>query len=170
MSEPIVQHDKDEKKVLRSTAVDVTKTDFENGYLGDVLLRMKKALSERDDGVALAAPQIGEPIKVFIVSGKIFDPSQSKTPIDDLVFINPKIIKLSKKLMEMEEGCLSVSNIYGKVKRSDSAVIEAQNEMGEKMTIEGTDLLSQIFQHECDHLNGILFIDKATDLHEPKNE
>jgi peptide deformylase len=61
----------------------------------------------------------------------------------------------------MEEGCLSVRSFYGKVKRSKEITIEAYNEKGEKKKYEARGLLAQIFQHEIDHLQGILFIDKA---------
>jgi peptide deformylase len=66
----------------------------------------------------------------------------------------------------MTEGCLSVRPLYGKVRRATRATIEAYNENGKKFTKEGVGLLAHIFQHETDHLNGILFIDKAKNLQE----
>ena len=88
----------------------------------------------------------------------------SKYP--DLVFINPKITKLSKKKVNVPEGCLSVRWLYGDVKRSSNATIEAYDENGKKITRGAGGLLAQIFQHETDHLNGVLFIDKARNLQE----
>ena len=167
MKGAIVQHDKDTKNVLRNKARAITKDDFETGLVKAVLAKMASALASRSDGVALAAPQIGESLNMFIVSGKIFDTKQSTGPTPDLVFINPTIKKLSKETIDMEEGCLSVADLYGKVKRSKTALLKAQDATGKDITIEGTGLLAQIFQHECDHLHGVLFIDKAFDLHPP---
>jgi peptide deformylase len=70
----------------------------------------------------------------------------------------------------MEEGCLSVRWVYGKTKRADKAMVEAYNERGHKFVRQGSGLLAQIYQHEIDHLNGILFIDKASHLVEIKPE
>lgn len=88
-----------------------------------------------------------------------------KDPIPpDLIFFNPKIIKLSKTKKKVPEGCLSVRWLYGNVSRSTKAFIEAYNEKGEKVSRGASGLLAQIFQHEIDHLNGILFIDTAEDI------
>ena len=73
---------------------------------------------------------------------------------------------LSKKRQILDEGCLSVRPLFGKVERSEKATVTAYDENGKKFTRGGSGLLAQIFQHEIDHLNGILFIDKATDLKE----
>ena len=100
-------------------------------------------------------------MQIFIVSKKVV-PRAS----DDLVFINPKITKFSKKKKMMEEGCLSVRWIYGNVERSTNVTLEAYDENGEKVTRGAGGLLAHIFQHEVDHLNGILFIDKAVDTFE----
>ncbi len=89
---------------------------------------------------------------------------ENLTKYSDMVFINPKIIKISKETEEMEEGCLSVRYLYGKVKRSKKAMVEAYDENGKRFKKGGSGILAQIFQHETDHLDGILFIDKATGL------
>jgi peptide deformylase len=100
----------------------------------------------------------GTPVEKFL--GEI----ERKNP--DLVFINPVFKKISKDKKNISEGCLSVRPIYGKVRRATRVTVEAHNEHGIKFTMEGTGLLAQIFQHETDHLDGILFIDKARDMHE----
>lgn len=89
----------------------------------------------------------------------------------DVVFINPRILKHSRKTEWMEEGCLSVRYLYGKVKRSEKVLITATNENGVEFEMGGSGLLAQIFQHETDHLDGTLFIDKAKDLQDipPEN-
>lgn len=153
--------------ILRKTARAVMGNDITGKKIQDVLERMKAALASQDDGVAIAAPQIGESLRIFVVSKKVFKiDKEAGNDRDDLVFINPTITKLSRDKKEVPEGCLSVRYFYGNVLRSTKAVIEAWNEKGEKFERGASGLLAQIFQHETDHLNGILFIDKAKDLEE----
>ncbi len=104
------------------------------------------------DGVGLAAPQIGILKRLVVID--LYD---EKGPIK---LVNPKIVK-EKGTQEVEEGCLSFPNQFGKVIRPEEVVIEALNENGEKIKIEGEGLLAQAIAHEIDHLEGILFIDKV---------
>lgn len=159
--------------VLRKVAHPVEHTEFGAAALRADIAAMQKALHGEDDGVAIAAPQIGISKRIFIVSGKTLGMLKSGKSYEDLaeedelpdwVFINPVIVKLSRKKMMLEEGCLSVRWLYGKVKRSEKARVRAQDEEGASFTVDGSGLLAQIFQHEIDHLDGILFIDKAVDL------
>lgn len=155
--------------ILRQKARDVPISQITKPEIQKIISEMKDALATQDDGVAIAAPQIGEPLRIFVVSGKILAAQNKKNKIanidtSDLVFINPKIVKLSRKKDFMEEGCLSVRWLYGKVKRSENATVEAYNEKGQKITRGASGLLAQIFQHEVDHLEGVLFIDKAKDV------
>ncbi len=154
----IVQKD---DPVLRQKAKNVPVAEISSPKIKKVLSDMEESLNSQDDGVAIAAPQIGIPLRIFVVSKKI---SQKKS--DHLVFINPKILKLSKKKNIVPEGCLSVRWLYGDVKRSTNASVEAYNENGKKFTRGAGGLLAQIFQHEIDHLDGVLFIDKADNLQE----
>lgn len=105
------------------------------------------------DGVGLAAPQIGLSIDVVVI-----DVGEGIIEL-----INPKIIE-REGMVEDTEGCLSVPGIYGTVERSERVVVEYQNRFGKKRTLEGTGLLARAIQHELDHLDGILFIDKVTSL------
>lgn len=164
-----------EEPVLRKIAEPVPLESIGSKELNKVLEDMKQALASQDDGVAIAAPQIGYSLRIFIVSKKV--PSiineENKTFTEgeknedlgkDMVFINPVIKKASRERKIVEEGCLSVRYLYGKVSRATKIKIEAYDENGKKFERGGTGLLAQIFQHETDHLDGILFIDKATDL------
>lgn len=183
-----------EEKVLRKIAKEVPITSITTPKIKKILKEMSASLATQDDGVAIAAPQIGYSLRIFVVSGKIFeaefskrglsqddgprgsaprargdsDPSEkdSAVRIKDIVFINPVISKLSRDKEWMPEGCLSVRPIYGKTYRSKKALVTAYDENGKKFTRGGSGLLAQIFQHETDHLNGILFIDHAKDLKE----
>ena len=155
----IVQKD---APVLRETAKEVALEDIGSVKLNKILKDMSEALGTQHDGVAIAAPQIGVPLRIFVISGKILADEGDNTP--DRVFINPEIVKLSRKKEEMDEGCLSVRWKYGTVKRSEKATIKAYDQNGDLFTYNATGLLSQIFQHETDHLDGVLFIDKAKNL------
>lgn len=152
-------------KLLRETALEVPIKDVRTKKIQTLIARMSKVLHKEKDGVAIAAPQIGASLRIFIINGRILSLKKKIVEIlPDLVFINPKILKLSKKKQVMEEGCLSVRWLYGKVKRSEKATVRAYDEHGKIFTKGASGLLAQAFQHEVDHLNGILFIDKARDL------
>lgn len=173
-----------EEKVLKKIAKEVRINDIKSIKTKRVLKEMSEALKSQGDGVAIAAPQIGYSMRIFLVSGKIFAKNFAKNredgllnqdnvvekvaeeKIKDLVFINPKISKLSREKEWMPEGCLSVRPLYGKTFRSKKATVTAYDKDGKKFTRGASGLLAQIFQHETDHLNGILFIDHAKDVKE----
>jgi peptide deformylase len=161
---------KDEKE-LRRTSREVPISDIQSGKIQRVISSMSEALAKEEDGVAIAAPQIGEHIRLFIVSGRVLarigrkkKGTDDSITVRDAVFINPVLLKSSQKKQTVEEGCLSLRYLYGKVRRAARVTIEARDEKGNKITRSASGLLAQIFQHEIDHLNGELFIDKATDL------
>ncbi len=158
-----------EDATLRKTAKEVILADISGTKIKKLIEDMKQALLEQDDGVAIAAPQIGVSLRIFVVSGRVFG---QKRHLPDVVFINPKIIKMSKDKKSMPEGCLSVRWLYGKTKRASKVSVEALNEDGKAFTYNGSGLMAQIFQHEVDHLDGILFIDHAKHIKEmpPKED
>ncbi len=164
-----------EEKVLHKVSSEILVKDIKTPKIKKVLKEMAESLRAQPDGVAIAAPQIGYSLRIFLVSGKVFDSNfvrgkgmpDGKAPLaPDLVFINPKISKLSREKDWVPEGCLSVRWLYGKTFRSKKATVSAYDEHGKKFTRGGSGLLAQIFQHETDHLNGILFSDHAKDLKE----
>jgi peptide deformylase len=202
-----------EEKVLRKIAKEVLITDIKTNKIKKILEEMSEALKSQNDGVAIAAPQIGYSLRIFLVSGKVFEPdfakeresqlnatdqkekfnlaveppSNSETlnfsqrsdlenskrsdlgeKYPDQIFINPKITKLSREKNWLPEGCLSVRPLFGKTFRSTKATAIAYDENGKKITRGASGLLAQIFQHETDHLNGILFIDHAKEIKEEK--
>jgi peptide deformylase len=167
VNDTIIQVTEEEHNPLRAISRDVTKEEYNSVYLRDVITSMKQALMREHDGVAIAAPQIGIGLRLFVVAPSSYEENAKHKP---LVFINPKIIKRSKKTAIMQEGCLSVRWIYGKTKRSVACTIEAYDEDGKKFTYGGNGLLAHIFQHETDHLDGILFIDHGFDLEEYTEE
>lgn len=106
------------------------------------------------DGVGLAAPQIGKSIRLIVVRYKD----------NNLIIINPKIIKRSLLKDWDEEGCLSVPGVFGYVKRCKKITVKYLDESGRERKLSAEGLLARIIQHEIDHLDGILFIDKAKNL------
>ena len=167
---PEIRQQKD--PILHTKAEPVPLSLIGSPQLNTILTDMVTAMSTQRDGVAIAAPQIGIPLQIFIVSGTTLSKADKEytSGTDDLVFINPKITKLSKEKQILEEGCLSVRWLYGTVSRSIKASIQALNEKGEKIERGASGLLAQIFQHETDHLNGILFTDKAIEVWEMTEE
>lgn len=146
-------------QVLRRMAVPVAALEVKSKYIKALIAEMKDAIHREEDAVAIAAPQLGESVRIFVVSKKV-----NKKFEDDLVFINPEIIRLGKNKGVMQEGCLSVRWKYGDVKRATTASVRALNAEGNEFVMNGRGLLAQIFQHEIDHLNGILFIDTAKNI------
>lgn len=166
-----------EDKVLRQITKEIPVREITTPKIKKILKEMSSALKSQSDGVAIAAPQIGYKLSIFVVSGKIFhkdfvrgekefEKILNKDIPKDLVFINPKILKLSKEKDWLPEGCLSVRWLYGKTHRSKKATIAAYDENGKKFQRGASGLLAQIFQHETDHLKGVLFIDHAKDIKE----
>lgn len=166
--------------VLRKEATEVPLSKIKSAHIQKVLKDMAAALNTQDDGVALAAPQIGVPLRIFIVAKAVLkmpeQEGEGQASMEDrrklkqeqgyLTFINPVITKLSREKATLDEGCLSVRPLYGKIKRSKKAAIRAYDERGNLFLRGASGLLAQIFQHETDHLEGILFTDKATELRE----
>ncbi len=164
-------------KILRKKSEKIPLDKIGSKKIKGIIEKMKKAVDSRDDGVAIAAPQIGETIRMFLVSKKAFkiiygkkDPlaqvsppedAEGKKKYEDKIFINPELTKISKEKANVEEGCLSIKEICGLVERSKKTTIKAYDENGKLFTMGGSGLMAQIFQHEMDHLDGVLFTDKT---------
>ena len=152
--------------VQRGIAAPVSEDMFGSEPLAKIIADMADALDSQSDGVAIAAPQIGVPLRIFLVryDRTVERPSESSLPVDVGVYINPRFVKASRRREEMDEGCLSVRGYYGKTLRHQRATIEARDEQGRKFERGAGGLLAQAFQHEYDHLDGVLFIDHAHEL------
>lgn len=153
-----------EHPVLHQIAEEVPLDAITSFKIQKVLKDMRSALDaynvEGMNGVAIAAPQIGIPLRIFLVHDTSTDHTEPAT-IPDIIAINPRITKLSKRTHVVGEGCLSVGDNYGAVSRATHATLRAYDENGKEFERGASGLLAQIFQHEVDHLDGILFIDKA---------
>lgn len=170
MAKDLIVQDPD--PVLRQVAAAVPKKDIGSPALQKIIKKMHAALAPEKYGVAIAAPQIGVGLRMFVVAGRVFkeeveegEKDTAPTP-PNRVYINPEITRASRKKLEESEGCLSVRSIYGTVMRHEKVTLKAIDENGHAVVENASGLLGHIFQHEVDHLNGILFIDKAKDLHE----
>jgi len=105
------------------------------------------------DGVGLAAPQVGVLLRLFVVTA------------DDgvrRVFINPRITAMSETIVTKEEGCLSIPGIFGDVPRPEAVTVQAQDARGRRFTLEADGMLARVIQHENDHLEGVLYLDRTS--------
>ncbi len=113
-------------------------------------------IMKEERGLGLAAPQVGASKRIFVTEG------ESEEGGDELIFINPKFILVDGLLESSEEGCLSLPDIRGTVRRQPHVIVEAQDLQGQSFTLEGSDLMARCWQHEMDHLDGILIIDRMS--------
>jgi peptide deformylase len=109
-------------------------------------------------GIGLAAPQVGVPLRIFVA-----DLSVGRNPQDLLVFVNPEFVAHEGTQHE-EEGCLSLPGFTAHVARPARVVVRGLDRHGRELEVEGTDLLARCFQHEMDHLEGTLFVDRLRGL------
>jgi peptide deformylase len=136
--------------VLRQKAQPVVTFDEALQRLIDDLIETMYAAP----GVGLAAPQVGVSLQLFVV-----DVSGGRDPHALMTFINPEIVAAEGRTRE-EEGCLSVPGVYGPTPRSEKVLLRGMNRVGEVIEVEGEGLLARAFQHETDHLQGLLFFDR----------
>ncbi len=147
---------------LREPSKEVTKVSKKiQDLVNDMLETMYSA-----NGVGLAAPQIGINLRIFVI-----DVSSENEPLNPQVFINPKIIKKSGSICS-QEGCLSFPEVYTEVKRAENVMVKAIDLKGRSFVLEAKDgtLLARAIQHEFDHLNGVLFVDRCTDEDKTEQE
>ncbi|MBX3119978.1 MAG: peptide deformylase [Fimbriimonadaceae bacterium] len=134
-------------KVLRQKCEPVKKVDKKTNELID---RMLKAMKDAN-GIGLAAPQLGIPLRVIVVAVGKMKP---------LALINPVITSAAGEEIG-EEGCLSIPGLYGEVKRAATVEVEGYDRKGRRVGFEMNELAARVVQHEVDHLDGVLFIDKV---------
>lgn len=173
----------DGTKILREVAKPVPEELFGSAKLAHIIADMTELLDPELEGVALAAPQIGVPYRIFIVrkdrtlpiphpdtQGEIPAPETKAVVPQVDVYINPEIVKTSRKRGYADEGCLSVRGVYGTTFRHERVTLKARTVDGAHFIRGAGGLMAQIFEHEIDHLNGILFIDHAEKLFNVSHE
>ncbi len=149
--------------VLRRKAHKVTDFGKDTQNLIDDMIE-----TMRDEpGVGLAAPQVNISLQLIVIEYPEDDSVEEPKP-KVFVMANPKIIARSEETVMGIEGCLSVPNLFGEVERTQEIVVQGLNRHGKKQKIHAKGWLARIFQHEMDHLNGVLFVDVAEKLYQPE--
>jgi peptide deformylase len=148
--------------ILRRKAHKVEKIDSDlKTLIADMIDTMRVA-----PGVGLAAPQVGVPSRVIVV--EFGDENDEEVPKKLYTLINPEITFPSEEKVSGIEGCLSVPGLLGEVERYTKAVVRGKNRQGKPVKITAEGWLARIFQHEIDHLDGILYPDRATKVWKPE--
>ena len=152
------------EEVLRQKAqpVEVFNEDLEK-LIDDMVETMREA-----PGVGLAAPQIGISKRIIVV--EFGDEEDDTLPKQLYVMINPEIVKQSRDAVPGIEGCLSVPGFIGNVNRSSVVTVRGQDIHGKPIKVRAQGWLARIFQHEIDHINGVLYTDRAEDIWRPEDE
>lgn len=150
--------------VLRQKALPVDRFDDELQALIDNMIETMRAAP----GVGLAAPQIGVSKQVIVV--EFGDEDDETIPEQLFILVNPEIVRQSDEKVIGIEGCLSVPGIVGQVERSQVVTVRGQDQTGKKVKIRAQGWLARIFQHEIDHINGILYTDRADQIWQPEDE
>lgn len=155
--------------VLRRKAQKVTQFDEKlQTLIDDMIETMRQA-----PGVGLAAPQVGVLEQVIVVEYFEKEEDEEREDAENApkrlyVVVNPEITRTSTETVTGPEGCLSIPGYMGEVERFQSITVKGQNRRGQPVTLRLKDWTARIFQHEIDHLNGILFTDRATKIWKPE--
>lgn len=157
--------------VLRRKAHPVKKFDKDlHTLIDDMVETMREA-----PGVGLAAPQIGLSEQLLVIEYYEREPEEDEEENEELpkkvwAIINPEIVKASNEKVMGVEGCLSIPGLLGEVERHEEVLVKGLNRHGKPMKVKAKGWLARIFQHEIDHLNGVLFTDLATRVWQPQPE
>lgn len=172
--------------VLRTTAKEILPKDITSNAVQKLIAEMRDTLKNTPDGVGLAAPQIGESLRLFIVSeeAREIDRAEEKgwerrnkstpeiknekpyeaRPWKYYIYINPQVLTSSRNILVAPEGCLSIPHKFGPVRRKEKIKVAAYDEHGKKFIRGSSRFFARVVQHELDHLDGILFVDKAEEI------
>jgi peptide deformylase len=154
---------KEEENFLRQKTQPFIFSQFTKREINELIQKMRMTMIAAE-GIGLAANQIGLNFQVFVA--QLPKEKSVSSNYKFYAIFNPKIIKISKKEIVLEEGCLSVPGGYfGTVPRAEKITLIGQDKNGKPLKIKAWGLLARVFQHEIDHLNGILYIDKAKDFY-----
>ncbi len=156
---PIVQFG---DPVLRKKTPPLTMDQIRSSTIQKLIPVMFRTM--KDIGVGLAAPQVGLSLRIAVIEIKSSDPRAKVKPFPKTVVINPKILSYSQKQSPKWEGCLSLRNVAAQAMRSENIVVSYLDEKGNKHKQEFTGFTAQVFQHEIDHLNGTLYVDRVKDI------
>ena len=145
-------------KILAKKMERIVVDDLKNGSYKELISDMKKAMVD-NNGVGLAANQVGKDLSIFVIDQKLAE----ENGVPD-VFINPEITEYSKDNDETEEGCLSIPGYWAPIKRAKKIKIKAVDENGDKIKFKARGFLARVLQHETDHLGGLTIKERADQI------
>ncbi|OQX50958.1 peptide deformylase [candidate division CPR3 bacterium 4484_211] len=149
--------------VLRQKAAEVSQKKLATPQVKNLIKDMKQTLLA-EDGLGLAAPQVSQLVRIIAVHIPPELMGHKVAGVALQALINPKIIQTDDEKIEDWEGCLSFNFLRGRVPRYRRIIVEAWDESGDSLTIEAYDLYARVLQHEIDHLDGILYLDRMKDM------
>ena len=144
--------------VLRSPAMPVPKSAFKDPLFQKLVDDMRETMYEYE-GVGLAGPQVHESLRIAVIEVPS-DDERSRAEVPFMVLVNPVVTPLSDETVEGWEGCLSIPDLRGVVPRFKSLKLEAQDRDGKSYSLEAHDFFARVIQHECDHLDGNVYLDR----------
>jgi len=161
-------NDKKEAKFLRQKTADFDFSKYSKKETAELIKQMREIM-ETADGVGLSANQVGLDMRVFVVQIRATSRRSAESVASEnrkfYAIFNPEVVKFSKEKIVMEEGCLSVPETFGLVERPEKITLVGQDKNGRKIKIKAWGLLARVLQHEVDHLNGILFINRTKEVY-----
>lgn len=153
------------QKILETPTRELTSSEINSPDIQKFIDEMVPAMY-KNGGIGLAAPQVNRSIRVCIIGKDAVKlDRKSGLPHEDLALINPTWTRISKKTNNDQEGCLSIPGVYGIVKRYSVIQVNALDRYGKPLSFIAKNFFARVIQHEIDHLDGILFTTKATDIH-----
>ncbi len=162
-NEILVIGNKKDEKVLRKKTADFDFKNFTRKEVNDLISRMRRVMKAAN-GIGLSANQIGLDLKVFVAE---IPSAQGGTKF--YAVFNPKLEKMGDETREDEEGCLSVPGKWGGVARAERVIVSCLDKNGKPAKVKAWGLLARVFQHEIDHLNGKLFIDRTKKIYDAEH-
>ncbi len=157
--EILIVENKKEEKFLRRTTADFDFKKFTKKEVNELVARMRRAMKAAN-GIGLSANQIGLNLRVFVA-----EVPDAQGGMKFYAVFNPQLEKASEETVPYEEGCLSVPGVWGSVERPARVVISGFDKNGKPAKVKAWGLLARVFQHEMDHLNGKLFIDRTKKIY-----
>jgi peptide deformylase len=149
--------------VLRAAARDLTRQEIRSPEIQRLIDDMRVTMYEYE-GVGLAAPQVHESLRLAVIEVQSSD-DRSRAGVPFTVVVNPKVIPLDDETIGGWEGCLSIPDLRGVVPRFKSIKLEALDRYGKPYLLEAHDFFARVIQHECDHLDGVVYLDRMQGMH-----
>jgi peptide deformylase len=144
--------------VLRTPAEPVPQSAFKDPLFQKLVDDMRETMYEYE-GVGLAAPQVHEGVRLAVIEVGA-DDERSVAEVPFMVLVNPRLTPLGEEMLRCYEGCLSIPDLRGAVPRFKKLRLEAQDRHGKPYTLEAEDFFARVIQHECDHLDGRVYLDR----------